>query len=97
MVFNKIKCFFGYHQWSLPIIASYGISCKWSMFGKKCNCCKKYRFTYADVVAEIKDAYYFGVKEENTRMIAYAKGLDEILKIYPDSPLKYGFIHANKN
>lgn len=92
LLIRKIKCLLSLHVWEPPIIASYGTACKWAIFGKKCVHCKKYEITQAQIAAAIKTSYSNGVEDENTRMIAYAKGLPEILKHYPDSPLKYGFI-----
>ena len=89
---RKTKCLLGLHAWETPVITCYGQDVFWQQGGKECKHCKKFLISKSDLSKSIEYAAYRAKDAENTRMIAYAKGLPEILKHYPDSPLKYGFI-----
>jgi hypothetical protein len=87
---NKINCLLGRHEWQKPIIGS--CNTYWLQGGKSCKHCRKLVITREEISGAISYAYHRGVAHENLRMVAYARGIDEILKIYPRELEKRGYV-----
>ena len=84
LILRKIKCYFGYHDYYQSQVASYGLSCKWVFGGCRCKNCGNFHINESDVKRLINNAFKDGVSEENLRMIAYGRGLEEIFAVYPE-------------
>ena len=80
---QKVRCFFGYHDYHIPQIGSYGVAVRWIFGGNKCRHCNKFVIRDIFVGTLLTQAYEYGVAEENNRMIAYSRGLEEIYAVYP--------------
>jgi hypothetical protein len=87
---NKLKCLIGKHENKTCILSS--LETYWIQGGQECLHCHKFTISKKTASKLISYAYQRGVKNENTRMIAYAKGIDEILKIYPKELEKRGYV-----
>ena len=94
VVKTKIKCSLGTHTWKRPITAQYKTF--WAQVGDECVYCKKFQVSRNECTNALEYAYRKGTQDENTRMIAYAHGLPEILQHYPNAPLKYGYIKVRE-
>ena len=92
----RYKCAFGYHVYHVPQISSYGVSCRWIYGGYECVYCKQFEITRKDIKYHIENAYHYGVEEENNRMIAYGRGLEEIYKYYPEKRHNNCDLHNRK-
>ena len=90
---TKIKCSLGTHKWKRPITARYKTF--WDQVGDECVYCKKFQVSKTECSNALENAYRKGTQDENTRMIAYAHGLSEILQRYPNALLKYGYIKVS--
>jgi hypothetical protein len=87
---NRIKCLLGRHEWEKPIIGS--CNTYWLQGGKRCKHCSKLVISPTEISGAISFAYHRGIDDENLRMVAYARGIDEILKVYPKELEKRGYV-----
>ena len=81
---TRYKCVFGSHVYHVPQVSTYGVACRWIYGGYECVYCKKFEISRKDLKYLIDNAYEYGVREENKRMIAYGRGLEEIYNVYPE-------------
>lgn len=59
---NRIKCFFGFHDWSSPISAS--LDTYWMQVGNECRHCKKYIATQNEIRGALNHAYRRGKERQ---------------------------------
>jgi hypothetical protein len=88
-MWQRLKCLFGIHRWQTPIVAE--LDTYWLQAGRECKCCNKFAVSKTELGGLFPWVYQRGINTEHARMIAYAKGLDEIIKVYPNELERRGY------